>query len=320
MAYARNGRLNYFGVIGLIVCACLAGYLRQRPALPQSKVSLFIEGGHLELIDGGYLEPAAMVDASSPEVEERSAAIDHRSGRPLFGMETEPALGGLASKWRAVELEIGHEEMVLAGCREQKPCPEPARELLNIIAEGGGRTGRARIGLINRAVDLAITPTADEAQWGVEDHWSSPLETLQTHRGDCEDYAIVKYVALREAGLSSADVKIVILRKLFPSEDHAVAAARVNGEWLILDNRQLTLVRDTDMMRSTPKFLLDEGGVHRFVPSFTSALSITPAGTSQIAESESIVSGNFYQGASPALSARKRSAGSIRLPAPPATL
>jgi predicted transglutaminase-like cysteine proteinase len=259
MTDARNGRLNYIGVIGLIVCACLNGHFRQRPVLPQSKVSLFIVGG--------YLEPAAMVDVSSPGVEEQTVAMDHRSVRPLFGMETEPALGDLASKWRAVELEIGHEGKVLADCRAQKPCPEPARDLLNIIAEGSGRTGRARVGLINRAVDLAVTPTADEAQWGVADHWSSPFETLQTHRGDCEDYAIVKYVALREAGLSNSDVKIVILRNLFPNEYHAVAAARVNGEWLILDNRWLTLVRDTDMTRAIPKFQLDEGGVHRFVPS-----------------------------------------------------
>jgi predicted transglutaminase-like cysteine proteinase len=287
-----NGRLKHFGVTGLIVCACLAGYLRQRPAPPPSAAS--------RLTDGGYLHPAAMVDAWFPEGKEQTAATDHRPGRSLFGMETEPVVGGLASKWHAVELEIDHEEMVLAGCREQKPCPEPARELLNIVAEGGGRTGRARVGLINRAVDLAITPTADEAQWGVEDHWSSPLETLQTHRGDCEDYAIVKYVALRHAGLSSADVKIVILRKLFPSEDHAVAVARVNGEWLILDNRHLTLVRDTDMTRAIPKFQLDDGGVHRFVPSSTSA---------QIAKSES--SRDFHQGASGA-PAQKRSAASIR--------
>jgi hypothetical protein len=27
------------------------------------------------------------------------------------------------------------------------------------------------------------------------------------------------------------------------------------------------LVRDTDMIRATPQFLLDEDGVHRFVPS-----------------------------------------------------
>jgi predicted transglutaminase-like cysteine proteinase len=123
----------------------------------------------------------------------------------------------------------------------------------------------ARVGLINRAVDLAIAPASDEAQWGVADHWSPPFETLQTHRGDCEDYAIVKYVALLQAGLSHDDVKIVILRNLLPKEDHAVAAARVDGKWLILDNRRLALVRDTEMVGSIPKFVLDEHGALRFV-------------------------------------------------------
>ena len=33
---------------------------------------------------------------------------------------------------------------------------------------------------------------------------------------DCEDYAIVKYIALPRAGLSHDDVKIVILRNLLP--------------------------------------------------------------------------------------------------------
>ena len=72
-----------------------------------------------------------------------------------------------------------------------------------------------------------------------------------------------------------------------------MAAARANGEWLILDNRQLTLVRDTDMTRAISKFLLDEGGVHRFVPASTSDLSITSAATSHIAESENTVSEYF---------------------------
>jgi len=62
-------------------------------------------------------------------------------------------------------------------------------------------------------------------------------------RGDCEDYAIVKYAALVEAGTSKDDVKIVVLKNVFPNEDHAVVAVRVDGQWLILDNRTLTLVR-----------------------------------------------------------------------------
>ena len=262
MADARQRHLNAIGigVIGFIICACVTGTIRQPPALlPQSKAS--------GSIDSGHLERAALVGASPPGVDVPPQALDQRTARPLFGMETEPVLGPLTSKWRAVELEIGREERVLADCRAQRPCPEPARDLLNLLAEGAGRTGRARVGLINRAVDLAITPATDEAQWGVEDHWSSPFETLQTHRGDCEDYAIVKYVALRQAGLPTSDVKIVILLNEFPKDYHAVVATRVNGEWLILDNRQLILVRDTDVIRATPKFQLDEYGVHRFVRS-----------------------------------------------------
>lgn len=99
------------------------------------------------------------------------------------------------------------------------------------------------------------------------DHWSPPFETLQTHRGDCEDYAIVKYVALLQAGLPQHDVKIVILRNLLPRDDHATVAARVDGQWLILDNRRLALVPDTKMIGSIPEFVLDEEGTRRFVPS-----------------------------------------------------
>jgi hypothetical protein len=40
----------------------------------------------------------------------------------------------------------------------------------------------------------------------------------------------------------------------------------VDGQWLILDNGRLALVRDTDMVRATPKFVLDENGARRFVP------------------------------------------------------
>ena len=112
---------------------------------------------------------------------------------------------------------------------------------------------------------LAIIATSDEAQWGVADHWSPPFETLASHRGDCEDYAILKYAALLAAGVSRDDVKIVILHNVLPDEDHAVAAARVDGAWLLLDNSRLTLVRDTDMVGALPRFVLDEHGARRFV-------------------------------------------------------
>jgi len=245
---------------GIIIGVCILANSAAMPAaLPQS--------GDFVPSNAGYLEAARFIGDSLQVVRQDPATESDQQAPPLFGMETESVAGELAAKWRAVEAEIDREQQVLAGCRAHQACPVVARSLLDIVAEGAGRSGRARVGLINRAVDLAITPTSDEAQWGVADHWSPPFETLQTHRGDCEDYAIVKYVALLQAGLSHDDVKIVILRNLLPKEDHAAVAARVDGQWLILDNRRLALVRDTEMVKSIPKFVLDEEGARRFVGS-----------------------------------------------------
>jgi predicted transglutaminase-like cysteine proteinase len=244
----------------IVIGACiLAAFFATLPALPQSD--------DLVPFDVGYLEAAALIDVSLQAVRQDAATESDLQAPSLFGMETEPVAGGVAAKWRAVKADIDRERQVLARCRAQEACPVVAQNLLNIVAESTGRSGVARVGLINRAVDLAITATSDEAQWGVVDHWSPPFETLQTHRGDCEDYAIVKYVALLLAGLSHDDVKIVILQNLLPKEDHAVVAARVDGHWLILDNRRLALVHDTEMVGSIPEFVLDEDGTQRFVPS-----------------------------------------------------
>jgi predicted transglutaminase-like cysteine proteinase len=184
---------------------------------------------------------------------------------PLFGMETEPvAAGELPKKWHRVEAAMAEDFAVVAQCRANGTCPVAAQRLIDIGAVGAGRSGRARVGLINRAADLAISPTSDEMQWGVADHWSDPFETLLSRRGDCEDYAILKYAALLEAGISRDDVRIVILKNFFPNEDHAAVATRVDGRWLILDNRSLTLVRDRDVTRAIPEFMLDHNGVKRF--------------------------------------------------------
>ena len=190
---------------------------------------------------------------------------DERSAQ-LFGMDTEPvADGALLDKWRRVQADITKDLEVVAQCQAGKPCPAPAKRLLSLSLEGFGRSDRARAGILNRAIDLAISPVSDQTQWGVPDHWSDPLETLHSNSGDCEDYAIVKYAALLAAGVSKDAVKIVVLRNQLPNEDHAVVAVRVDNQWLILDNRTLTLVRDMDVRRAIPEFVLDDEGVSRFV-------------------------------------------------------
>jgi hypothetical protein len=195
------------------------------------------------------------------------ASIDHDDAAVLFAkiaIRVRHSDGKLGKAIPAIALDMRFDNF-------DRMAPGTGGEAVGIIGREGLPATHDRAGRCDqhavRGVERGHASGILEAQWGVADHWSPPFETLQTHRGDCEDYAIVKYVALLQAGLSHDDVKIVILRNLLPKEDHAVVAARVDGQWLILDNRRLALVRDTKMVGSIPKFVLDEDGTRRFVPS-----------------------------------------------------
>jgi predicted transglutaminase-like cysteine proteinase len=190
-----------------------------------------------------------------------------------FGIATERVSEGeILRKWMDVQSEIRKDKETLANCRENaSSCPPAARLFLAIIDEGRARSGRMRVGVINRAINLAIVPTSDLVQWGVADHWSAPLETLTTRRGDCEDYAIAKYVALRAAGVAPEDIELVVVRNADTSENHAVVAVRLDGSWVILDNRRLALVPDREIRRTTPLFVIDEQGVRQFVAATANA-------------------------------------------------
>jgi predicted transglutaminase-like cysteine proteinase len=166
-------------------------------------------------------------------------------------MDTEPVVDrALLERWRRLQADITKDPEVVAQCQAGKPCPPPAERLISLSLEVYGRSGRARVGVLNRAVDLAISPVSDETQWGVPDHWSDPLETVHSNSGDCEDYAIA---ALLAAGVSKDAVKIVVWRNRLPNENYAVVAVRVDNQWLILDKRTLTVVRDMDVRRAIPE-------------------------------------------------------------------
>ena len=165
---------------------------------------------------------------------------------------------GLAMRWRRLQPVIHVEAEVLALCRSNpKACTPAAARFLSIIESARARTGRARIGEINRAINLAIRPMSDEEQFGAADVWATPLMTFASGAGDCEDYAIAKYVALRQVGMAARDLRLVILHNRLTHEDHAVTAARVDGRWLILDNQRMALLTDSEMRGMTPLLALN---------------------------------------------------------------
>jgi len=206
--------------------------------------------------------PAASDRSPAPPAPGRDAAAEP------FGAVTVPVTGGgLWAKWRGVAAAIEAESGMLARCRaDPGGCPSAAAvRFLAIIDAARARQGRARLGEVNRAINLAIRPVSDLDQYGVPDLWSSPLATLAAGAGDCEDYAIAKYVALREAGVADGDVRLLIVHDEKRDDDHAVVTARLDGRWLVLDNRWLVMLADAELTAYRPLFAIDGGGVHRLV-------------------------------------------------------
>ncbi len=188
-----------------------------------------------------------------------------KSGEP-FGLYTTPVYnGGLLRKWLGVAHKLEDERVQLALCDgDRERCvSQAALKFLRIVDSGRQRDGRARIGEVNHAINLAIRPMEDLAQWGKVDVWSSPLVTFNTGAGDCEDYAIAKYVALQMAGIPSEDLRIVVVLDV-NGEGHAVASARSNGHWLILDNQQTAMIEDVNARSYRPRFVIDEFGVMEY--------------------------------------------------------
>jgi predicted transglutaminase-like cysteine proteinase len=214
------------------------------------------------------VEPAAPAEApklieapklNSPETVDRADSYDEP-----FGLSTATVTKGpVLEKWLNLQREVDDERLVLRMCEENRASCQSraALEFLAIVDSGRALEGRARLGTINRAINLILKPVSDLALYGAEDVWSPPLATLAIGAGDCEDYAIAKFVALQEAGVSPDDLRIVILRDDLREEDHAVVAARLDGNWLTLDNRHMAMVEDHDVRRYRPVFLVHRDGV-----------------------------------------------------------
>jgi predicted transglutaminase-like cysteine proteinase len=190
-----------------------------------------------------------------------------QSAEPFGLFVSKVSAGALREKWLGVERKLDDERVQLALCDgDRERCVSPAAlQLLAIVDSARARDGRARLGEINRAINLAIKPMTDMAQYGQIDVWSSPLVTFTTGAGDCEDYAIAKFVALRLAGMSADDLRIVVLRDTINGEGHAVAMARLDQHWLTLDNRRMAMVEDSDVRNMRPLFVIDENDVMKYV-------------------------------------------------------
>jgi predicted transglutaminase-like cysteine proteinase len=235
------------------------------------------------------LTPSNIATDAAPEPRPAPA-----KGDEPFGLFTFRAPEGLLwQKWRGLETRLARDAETLRGCQtDAGNCPSNAAQFLRLIGAVKSKSGRARLDEANRAVNMVVRYVSDYAQHGEADRWSSPLETFATAKGDCEDYAIAKYVALREAGFPREDLRLMLVRDRAVRQDHAVLAARLDGQWLVLDNRRSELIEDSGATNLAPLFAIDHAGVHLFAAPYAQRQLSGPAEATPAASDEATEWGN----------------------------
>ena len=180
-----------------------------------------------------------------------------------FGAATVPAApdSRISAIWYDLQTAMRADEQIIVACRANPACGSPAAlRFIAIVDQARRYQGRALLGHINRAVNLAIPRTRGDVSW------QSPLKALASS-GDCKSYAVTKYAALGAAGIAPEDRRLVMVwDNARPQETHLVVVVRVAQRWLILDSRTLTLADSNDQQTYEPIHSFDHSGVQDFPP------------------------------------------------------
>ena len=104
----------------------------------------------------------------------------------------------------------------------------------------------------------------DMVNWGQEDYWETPYEFF-VKDGDCEDYAIAKYMTLKLAGVSPATMRVVVLQDRNLNLLHSVLVVHNSGRNYILDNQIGQVVLDSSIHHYTPIYSINEQAWWRHV-------------------------------------------------------
>lgn len=87
---------------------------------------------------------------------------------------------------------------------------------------------------INNFVNTNIQYVSDEVNYKKVDYWASPSETLKRKRGDCEDFAILKYSLLLKNGVDEKDIYMAFT--FYNGQGHVYLVVKHNGKKYYLDN------------------------------------------------------------------------------------
>lgn len=118
---------------------------------------------------------------------------------------------------------------------------------------------------VNTFFNRRMVFDSDASVWQREDYWATPLEFMGKGAGDCEDFAIAKYVTLHLLGIKSDQLRLIYVRASTgpTSIAHMVLGyyPDTSGEPLILDNLIGSIRPASSRSDLSPVFSFNDAGL-----------------------------------------------------------
>lgn len=143
------------------------------------------------------------------------------------------------------------------------------RDWANVLGLFSSGTEQQKLKDINEYFNRKLRFVDDQANWGQNDYWATPIESLLKGGGDCEDFSIAKYVSLKMLGVPVSKLRITYVKARIGGANSPLTQAHMvltyystpDAEPVILDNLISEIrpaSRRTDL---TPIFSFNSEGV-----------------------------------------------------------
>ena len=113
----------------------------------------------------------------------------------------------------------------------------------------------AQIKAVNRYMNKSRYIT-DQNNWGQKDYWAS-LGEFMAKFGDCEDYAIAKFISLIKLGFKPEQLRVVAVKDLNLKVGHAILVVFLDGKTYVLDNQIKQVIEARSVRHYQPVFSIN---------------------------------------------------------------
>ncbi len=196
----------------------------------------------------------AMLAAGAPAAD----ATDPSRRPPLFGTkEIRSSKLDKFKKWKGVLERYAKERpKELAKCRLTPTNPCYIAKWRIFLKKIANLPRRKQLEQVNAYINRWIYKLDPEV-YRKKDYWATPAQFFY-RSGDCEDYAIAKYVSLLHLGFPKEDMRIVVLQDLNLKIPHAILVVYFEGEALVLDNQIKQVVNANRIRHYRPIYSINE--------------------------------------------------------------